>query len=340
MKWVKRLGSVLVILGAVLVFSIHSYLQAPSDISEEGLSFTINAGDSIRRVASRLESLNLLSHPKLWVMYARLSNKTTIRAGEYRLPQGASPNELLSLFRSGKVVSYTVTLLEGWTFREALAHLHGQEKINKTLLSLADDEVLEKLALSEKHPEGLFFPDTYQYEAGDSDRTVLLRAYKKMKKVLAAEWLLRAENLPYKNPYEALIMASIIERESGQAMEREKIAGVFVRRLALKMRLQTDPTVIYGLGKEYKGNLRRRHLKQPSPYNTYLIKGLPPTPIALSGRKSIHGALHPDSGTALYFVAKGDGSHYFSASLEEHNKAVRQYQIDQRRDNYRSAPER
>jgi len=338
MKWVGRVTAVLVLLTAVVVFSIHSYLHAPSNISKEGLAFTVNAGDSIRRVATRLEGLRLLSHPKLWVIYARLSNKTNIRAGEYRLPESASPNELLSLFRSGKVVSYKVTLLEGWTFREALTHLHKQEKISKTLLSLTDNEVLQKLTLNEKHPEGLFFPDTYQYESGDSDRTVLLRAYEKMKKVLAAEWLLRAENLPYKNPYEALIMASIIERESGQAMEREKIAGVFVRRLALKMRLQTDPTVIYGLGKEYQGNLRRRHLKQPSAYNTYLIKGLPPTPIALSGRKSIHGALHPDAGTALYFVAKGDGSHYFSASLEEHNKAVRQYQINQRRDNYRSAP--
>jgi len=340
MKWVGGVGAILVLAMAVVVFSMHSYLHAPSNIPKEGLEFTINPGDSIRRVAARLESLSFLSQPRRWVIYARMSNKTTIRAGEYRLPEGASPDELLSLFRSGKVLSYTVTLLEGWTFREVLAHLHAQEKIKKTLLSLTDSEILKNLKLNEIHPEGLFFPDTYRYEADDSDRMVLLRAYEKMKNVLAAEWLLRAENLPYKTSYDALIMASIIERESGQAMEREKIAGVFVRRLALKMRLQTDPTVIYGLGKEYKGNLRRRHLKQPSPYNTYLIKGLPPTPIALPGRKAIHGALHPDSGAALYFVAKGDGSHYFSSSLDEHNKAVRQYQINQRRDNYRSAPER
>ena len=338
MKWIWRLSASIVLIVFLAALALQNYLHAAVDIPSGGITFTINAGDSISRVARRLENSGVLSSPKLWVVYARLRNKATIRAGEYHLPEGSSPMSLLSLFRSGKVLNYTVTLLEGWTFREALTHIHTQEKMRKQLQSLSDSEILRSLEINENHPEGLFFPDTYQYVAGDTDHSVLLRAYQKMNEVLAAEWLLRAENLPYKSVYEALIMASIVERESGQANERNKIAGVFVRRLALNMRLQTDPTVIYGLGEQYNGNLRRRHLKQPTPYNTYVIKGLPPTPIALPGREAIHGALHPDSGTALYFVAKGDGSHYFSASLSEHNKAVRQYQIYQRRENYRSSP--
>jgi len=228
--------------------------------------------------------------------------------------------------------------LEGWTFQQALNHLQEQEKLSATLAGLNAQQLSAALALEGLNPEGLFFPDTYQYVYGDSDVTILKRARKLMTEVLDEAWSNRAESLPYNSAYEALIMASIVERESGHASEREDIAGVFVRRLRKGMRLQTDPTVIYGMGVAYDGNLRKKDLRKPTPYNTYVIKGLPPTPIALPGKEAIEATMHPAPGDALYFVAKGDGSHQFSASLEEHNRAVQHYQVKARTSDYRSAP--
>ncbi|NQD79460.1 endolytic transglycosylase MltG, partial [Pseudomonas sp. CrR14] len=228
-------------------------------------------------------------------------------------------------------------LVEGWSFRQVRAALARQDKLELTLSKLSDDEIMAKLGQPGLNPEGRFFPDTYRYVRGMSDLDLLKQAHKRLQVVLDEEWANRSESLPYKNPYEALIMASMIEKETGVPEERGEIAGVFVRRLAIGMRLQTDPTVIFGLGERYQGRITRAHLREPTPYNTYTIDGMPPTPIALVGREAIHAALHPVAGKALYFVARGDGSHVFSETLDAHNRAVREYQLKRRAD-YRSSP--
>lgn len=290
-------------------------------------------------VARDLEGEGILDHGRLLTLYARLSRQDAVRAGEYRLEAGDSPATLLTKLLRGEVVTYQATLVEGWTFNDALAYLQAQPKLTK---ALGTDEALEafigELDLPGDHPEGWFFPDTYRYVAGNSERDILLQAHRRMRDVLEAEWTKRMGELPYSSSYEALVMASIVERETGVPEERGQIAGVFVRRLEQNMRLQTDPTVIYGLADQYDGNLRRSHLSERNPYNTYVIKGLPPTPIALPGQEAIHAALHPEEGDALYFVAKGDGSHQFSATLEEHNRAVQNYQVRRRAQDYQSSP--
>jgi UPF0755 protein len=253
------------------------------------------------------------------------------------LDEGINPRQLLDLLISGKVVNYQITFPEGLSFKEWRSILAKQPKLTKKLPGLTVQELLQQLSLGNNHPEGWFFPDTYLYTAGDSDYDILLQAYTRMRKILAEEWKNKSEDLPFSTPYEALILASIVEKETGVGSERGEIAGVFVRRLKKGMRLQTDPTVIYGLGDKYQGNITRSHLKQPTPYNTYVINGLPPTPIAMPGQDAIHAALHPVKGKSLYFVAKGDGSHYFSATFKEHVQAVKRYQL-KRRSNYRSSP--
>ncbi len=260
-----------------------------------------------------------------------------IKPGEYRLPPAITAQGLLDLLVSGKVIQYKVTFPEGINLQQALALLASQGQL---VLSLAgrDDPRLQELVEPYTHPEGLFFPDTYLFPRDTTDLQLLQRAHEKMVAVLEQEWLEREADLPYSTPYEALIMASIIERETSLPEEREQIAGVFVRRLQAGMRLQTDPTVIYGAGEEFDGNLRREHLEDDSnAYNTYRRDGLPPTPIALPGQASIRAALHPAPGRELYFVARGDGGHQFSATLAEHEAAVRKYQLERRTD-YRSTP--
>jgi len=317
---------------------VQQWLNAPLNIGDEGVEYTLQPGSSIGQAAYDLHRLGVLDQPRWLVFYARLADKTAVQAGEYLFASGTSVLKLLKQLQDGDVRRYSVTLVEGWTFQQALDHLHRQEKIKSLLKDLSQSEQLQQLALQEAHPEGWFFPDTYSYTAQTTDVELLQQAYRKMQSILTKEWKQRAKNLPYETPYQALIMASIVERETAQPSERQQIAGVFVRRLQKKMRLQTDPTVIYGLGPAFDGNIRRKHLSQTTPYNTYVIDGLPPTPIALPGRDSLHAALHPDDSGALYFVAKGDGSHHFSETLEEHNRAVRQYQIYGRAKNYHSAP--
>lgn len=307
---------------------MQSYLRTPLQLDNDVI-FTINPGDNLQSVGRDLRQAGWLSHPHYLILEAKRQGKDArIKAGEYLLRPGTTPLQLLDQFIEGKVIQYALTLVEGWTFREALAAIRDQEALVKTLDYNADDQaIMASLGYPETHPEGRFFPDTYHFPRGITDKQFLLRAFRRMEKVLSEEWENRVENLPYQSPYEALIMASIIEKETGVAHERGKIAGVFVRRLQKGMLLQTDPTVIYAMGTNYDGNIRKRDLSIDSPYNTYRYAGLPPTPIALPGRDAIHAALHPEEGSALYFVSKGDGSHHFSDTLREHNSAVNKYQL-------------
>ena len=250
---------------------------------------------------------------------------------------GMTVEGLIDLWKRGEMVQYSLTLVEGWNFHQVRAALAKDEKLEQTLNGLSDSQVMDKLGHSGIFPEGRFFPDTYRFVRGMTDAELLKKAYDRLDEVLAKEWDQRAADVPYTEPYQALIMASLVEKETGVPQERGQIAGVFVRRMAMGMLLQTDPTVIYGLGDRYNGKLTRAHLKEATPYNTYMISGLPPTPIAMVGREAIHAALNPVAGNSLYFVARGDGSHVFSDDLDAHNNAVREFQLKRRAD-YRSSP--
>ncbi len=263
------------------------------------------------------------------VFLARLSGRDTqIKAGSYEVENGITPLALIDKLTRGDVTMQELAIPEGWTFRQFRAALDAHEGVTHLTQGLDDAAVLTALALADSpaHPEGWFFPDTYLFAKGVKDLDILRRAHRAMKSRLASEWERRAPGVPYANAYEALIMASIVEKETGQARERPQIAGVFVNRLRRGMLLQTDPTIIYGLGASFDGNLRKRDLTTDGPYNTYTRAGLPPSPIALPGLAAIQAALKPARTDALYFVAKGDGTHEFSASLEAHNRAVNKYQ--------------
>ena len=331
----------LVILGAILSYqTLERRWQQSLPVPAEGVTIEVAPGESLRAVANRLHEESLVPYPNMLIIFARWTGADQqIKPGEYRLTASITASELLELLRSGKVIQYQVTFPEGINLQQALTVLASQEHL---LVEVDDsgDPRLQELVKPYAHPEGLFFPDTYYYSRGTTDLQLLQRAHRKMVAVLEQEWQTRAADLPYETSYEALIMASIIERETGLPEEREQIAGVFVRRLQAGMRLQTDPTVIYGVGDEFDGNLRRAHLKDESnDYNTYRHDGLPPTPIALPGLASIRAALHPAPGDELYFVARGDGGHQFSKTLAEHEAAVRKLQL-QRRSDYRSSPRR
>ncbi|WP_201243905.1 endolytic transglycosylase MltG [Halochromatium salexigens] len=290
--------------------------------------FEIRLGTRLHELAHRLRDEGLIDDPYFFIALAYQEQlQGQIKAGEYALTTGMRPLELLRLFARGRSIQYPVTLIEGWTFREAVESLADHDKLQHALADLSESEIMQRIGIDEPHPEGWLFPDTYLVARASTDVAVLKRAHERMQQVLNEEWEQRAEGLPLETPYEALILASIIEKETGLAEERPDIAGVFVRRLQRGMRLQTDPTVIYGMGEAYDGNIRRADLRRATPYNTYVIDGLPPTPIALPGREAIHAALHPADGETLYFVSRGDGSHHFSPTLEEHNCAVRQYQL-------------
>jgi UPF0755 protein len=249
-----------------------------------------------------------------------------VRAGTYVLVAGSTPRDLLNLLASGKALQVDVRLIEGWTFREWRQKIAAHPDLTQVTATLSDAELMARLGMAGQAPEGLFFPDTYRVDKFSDDLALFARAARTLEAHLQREWQGRAENLPYRNAYEALIMASIVEKETGAEADRSKIAGVFVNRLRIGMRLQTDPTVIYGLGTAFDGNLRRTHLEADTPYNTYTREGLPPTPIAMPGLASLRAALHPAQTKALYFVARGDGGSQFSATLAEHNAAVDRYQ--------------
>ncbi len=321
------------------LFYFYQWLSTPVALNHTEQLFVVSSGESVQAVAKRLHAQNNLRWPLVWRLYARFVDDAPIKAGEYQWTElKVSPLAMLVKMQQGRVVKYQLTLVEGLTYRDYIQSLHQHPKLVRLLSDTSPESVVARVGIDAEHPEGWFYPDTYQIIAGDTDLSVLRRAHLRMRKVLMEQWAQKDEGLPYNSPYDALIMASIIEKETGAVDEREQIAGVFVRRLQKRMRLQTDPTVIYGLGDRYDGNLTRNHLRETTLYNTYRIHGLPPTPIANPGGGAIHAAMHPAHGDALYFVAKGDGSHVFSETLEAHNRAVNQYQRFQRAEQYRSAP--
>jgi len=326
-----------VLLVAFVAWQQHQALTQPLNLTEERM-LEVPAGATPGGVLNRLEAEGVLQGAFWLRAYWRFNLQgLPLHSGEYRLTPDLSVRDMLALWQRGEVVQYSLTLVEGWSFRQVRAALARENRLELTLDGLSDAQLMERLGQPGVNPEGRFFPDTYRFVRGMSDLDLLKQAYTRLESVLEEEWAERAEGLPYKTPYDALIMASMIEKETGVPHERGEIAGVFVRRLALGMRLQTDPTVIYGLGERYNGRLTRAHLREATPYNTYVITGMPPTPIALVGREAINAALHPVAGKSLYFVARGDGSHVFSNSLEAHNRAVREYQLNRRAD-YRSSP--
>ncbi|WP_458129574.1 endolytic transglycosylase MltG [Pseudomonas sp. Z2-11] len=339
-KFLLLLEVGLVLAGLLLgasAWKIHSALQQPLNITQEEL-LDVPSGTTPTGTLNRLEADGLIKDAFWLRVYWRFNLAgQPLHSGEYRMVPGMTMEGLIGVWKRGDVVQYSVTLVEGWNFRQVRAALAKDEKLQQTLAGLSDSQVMDRLGHSGIFPEGRFFPDTYRFVRGTSDADLLKKAYDRLEEVLAKEWAQRAADVPYTQPYQALIMASLIEKETGVPQERGQIAGVFVRRLRLGMLLQTDPTVIYGLGERYTGKLTRAHLKEPNPYNTYLVPGLPPTPIAMVGREAIHAALNPADGNSLYFVARGDGSHVFSDDLETHNNAVREYQLKRRAD-YRSSP--
>lgn len=319
----------LMVVSAVVVagflHAARQYLAQPLPVAEP-VVIMISPGQSLRSIATRLADDGFLPWPQLFTAWARWEgHDRLLKTGEYELTPGLTPVSLMALLMSGRNVQYPVTLIEGWTVRQALMHLWQQETVVPTLQGNTDAELLALLGSPLPALEGTLFPDTYFHTRGTTDEAIVRRAHQRLMTVLESEWQSRAEGLPYDNSWQALIMASIIERESGYQAEKADIAGVFVRRLQRGMRLQSDPTIIYGLGDAYTGVIRRVDIDTTTPWNTYRIDGLPPTPIALTGRDSIHAALNPREGTALYFVSRGDGSHQFSDTLQEHNAAVRQY---------------
>ncbi|HAJ75747.1 MAG TPA: endolytic transglycosylase MltG [Gammaproteobacteria bacterium] len=317
--------SALLLLIAVLVSARYLYTSIPA-LSGNSI-YEVAPGSSLSRVASDLQAQGLLDYPQLFVALARWRGVTNaVQTGEYRLEAGLTPAELLDKMVTGDNVQYRITLVEGWTFAQAMAEISRSAKLVLELQDLPRDEIAKRMELDYDNPEGMLFPDTYFYTKGATDLDLLRRANQRLREVLETAWQARLGALPYDNNYQALTMASIIEKESSSLSERGHIAGVFVRRLEQGMRLQSDPTVIYGMGEDYSGDLRRADLVLATAYNTYRINGLPPTPIALAGIDSITASLNPLPSDYLYFVAKGDGSHYFSSTLEEHNAAVDRFQ--------------
>ena len=333
----KRVVIVFFVVSALLAGSAAYWLydrytrfaDAPLAGIGEDATLVVERGDSLRRVLARLRDDGVEAGRDLeWQALSRqMGADGRIQVGEYALDPGTTPRSLLANMRDGRVIRHRFTLVEGWNIRELRAALAKATPLVQTLADVDDAALMEKLGRPGVHPEGRFLPETYVYTRGDTDLDLLRRASAGLDRALAAAWEARAPELPLKDAEEALVLASIVEKETGIAEERPQIAGVFVRRLKLGMRLQTDPTVIYGMGSAYAGNIRRADLTTDTPYNTYTRAGLPPTPIAMPGKAALQAVTHPAEGDALYFVAVGDGSgrHVFSKSLDAHNAAVRDY---------------
>jgi len=328
---VFTIASIVLLVAFYFSAKIYSEMNTELALTEpETIIFT--RGSSVRSLANQLIERGLLENKNYFLIWGKLKRQETrLQAGEYIISPDLSLAQLLDKMAAGDIVQHEIALIEGYTFRQILETIHQSPVVTSQLKGLSDEDIMKALGHEGEHPEGRFYPDTYYVSRGVTDTELLGRAYDAMELILQEEWLQREEGLPLKTPYEALILASIVEKESAIAEERPMIAGLFVNRLRKKMRLQTDPTVIYGI-ENYDGNIRFRDLRKDTPYNTYTRHGLPPTPIALAGREAIHATLHPAKTNYLYFVAYGDGSgkHVFSTNLKDHEKAVDQYQRKKR----------
>ena len=324
---IRRLLLLALLLSLACAGAVVWWLLQPLSLPGATVDLSIEPGTSVRGAAQAVADAGVQVNPVLLHWCFRLSGQgRKIRAGSYEIETGATPLDLLRKLVRGEEALRSVTLVEGWTFRQFRAALERAERLKPDTQGLADEAIMQRLERPGVAPEGRFFPDTYNYAKGSSDLGVLRRALHAMDRQLAAAWSVRAQSTPLKDPEQALTLASIVEKETGLGTDRGLIAGVFCNRLELGMPLQTDPTVIYGLGERFDGNLRRRDLQADTPWNTYTRAGLPPTPIAMPGRAALRAAVQPAPTPALYFVARGDGSSQFSSTLEEHNRAVSKYQ--------------
>lgn len=327
MRWLRRLLRFLSVAALAFVAWMGYFASAPLGLSASPLDFTVKAGSGLRVATRQMTDAGIDMPAWQFTLLARaLGKAASIKAGSYEIEQGITPWQLLEKLTRGDVTQAEIVFPEGWTFRQMRAALDAHPDVTHDTTGLSERQILERLGIAQSSAEGLFFPDTYLFAKTSSDLAIFRRAQRYMEQTLETEWGARAAGLPYASPYQALIMASIVEKETGQAKDRPLVAAVFVNRLKAGMLLQTDPTVIYGLGEKFDGNLRKRDLLADGPYNTYTRPGLPPTPIAMPGLASIQAALHPPVSNFFYFVARGDGSSYFSQTLDEHNNAVIKYQ--------------
>jgi UPF0755 protein len=323
--------ALLLVAGAAAVVGglyVQRWLHTPLAGLQEPIAFELTKGRSMRGLANELADKGIMDRPRLWALWARYTGEANrLRAGEYLLTPGLTPVQLLDLFASGNVILHSITIVEGMNIRDVRAVLTRNPLLRSETVNMSDEELMAALGQPNVHPEGQFFPDTYRFPRGTSDLDILKIAHRRMQSELAARWEQRASDLPLASAYEALILASIIEKETALDRERPLIAGVLVQRLRRGMRLQADPTVIYGMLDTYAGNIRKADLLRDTPYNTYLRTGLPPTPIAMPSAASLDAAMRPAATDALFFVATGepDGSHYFSRTHQEHEAAVRRY---------------
>ncbi|WP_040501783.1 endolytic transglycosylase MltG [Herbaspirillum sp. YR522] len=324
----KRLLLTLLLLAALVAAAGFYWSRQPiTDAQAQAIDFTVTPGAGVNGAAQQIAAAGVPLNPDLFALFARISGEgARIKAGSYELKPGTTPTRLLQQLVRGEFAQQALTVIEGWSFKQMRRAIAEQPALKHDTANWTDQQILAKLTNEYSHPEGLFFPDTYLFAKGASDMQVYRQAFTLMNRKLNDAWARRDLSLPYRSPYEALIMASIVEKETGQKSERGLVAGVFTNRLKVGMLLQTDPTVIYGMGDRYQGKIRRVDLTTDTAYNTYTRAGLPPTPISLPGAASLAAALNPDKTEALYFVARGDGTSHFSSNLSEHNQAVNRYQ--------------
>ena len=315
--------------GAFVFRDYSRFADTPMQLDAHEMVLDVKLGTSFRSIVRKIEKVGATDAP--WLYWRALAHELGVldglRAGEYALTQNMTPRRLLKRMAAGDVIHHQFTIIEGWRFRELRVALARENRLETTIAGLSDSDVMARIGAPGIHPEGRFLPETYSFIRGQKDIDVLKRAYRAMQTQLAKRWAERDPQVPLGSAEELLILASIVEKETGQPSDRAQVAGVFARRLAIPMMLQTDPTVIYGVGEHFDGNLTRRHLETDTPYNTYTRMGLPPTPIALPGDAALLAASRPAAGDALYFVAKGNGATVFSSNLADHNRAVREYQL-------------